>query len=55
MCKTEDGKTTREWIHKLVDLIEDEGDLDALKWLTQRCAARSLNNRYREEHQNEEA
>lgn len=40
--------TTREWLHHMIDLIEDEGDLDALKWLTQRCAARSLNRRWRQ-------
>ena len=46
---------TREWLHRMIDLIEDEGDLEALKWLTQRCAARSLNNRYREEQTHEES
>lgn len=52
MCKTEE-KTTREWIHKLVDVIEDERDLEAVKWLLQRYAARALNNKYREGNQDE--
>lgn len=46
----EDGRlTTREWIHKLVDVIEDEKDLDIVKWLVQQYAARSLNNKHKEE------
>jgi hypothetical protein len=39
----------REWIHKLVDMIEDKGDLAMVKWLLQPYAARSLNRKYREE------
>lgn len=46
--------TTREWLHRMIDLIEDEGDLEALKWLTQPYVARSLNNRYKEERNHEE-
>lgn len=46
--------TTREWLHRLIDLIEDEGDLEALKWLTQRCAARSLNKKHMEGTNHEE-
>lgn len=46
--------TTREWLHKMIDQIEDEGDLDMLKWLTQPYAARSLNKKYKEEKNHEE-
>ena len=46
--------TTREWLHKMIDQIEDEKDLDMLKWLTQPYAARSLNKRYKEEQNHEE-
>lgn len=46
--------TTREWLHRLIDLIEDEGDLETLKWLTQPYAARSLNKKYKEAKGNEE-
>ena len=54
MCKTEEGKNTRAWIHKLVDVIEDESDLEAVKWLVQPYAARALNNKSREEQPHEE-
>lgn len=53
--KETEGLTTREWLHRMIDLIEDEGDLDMLKWLTQPYVARSLNNQYRKEHTHEEA
>ena len=53
MKNNEDGMSNREWAHKLVDLIEDEGDLAMVKWLLQPYAARSLNKRYREEHTHE--
>ena len=46
--------STREWIHRLVDVIEDEGDLAMVKWLLQSYAARSLNKKYREEKNHEE-
>ena len=39
----------REWIHKLVDMIEDKVDLAMVKWLLQPYAERSLNRKYREE------
>lgn len=51
---TENGLALREWIHRLVEVV-DEGDLDAVKWLVQPYAARALNKKYKEEHQNEEA
>lgn len=46
--------STRAWIHRLVDVIEDEGDMEMVKWLLQPYAARSLNKKYREEHSHEE-
>lgn len=46
--------TNREWLHKMIDLIEDEGDLAMLKWLMQPYAAKSLNKKYREERNHEE-
>lgn len=46
--------TTREWLHKMIDQIDDEKDLDMLKWLTQPYAARSLNNKHKEAMKNEE-
>ena len=46
--------TTREWLHKMIDQIEDEADLDMLKWLTQPYAARSLNKKYLEGKNHEE-
>ena len=52
--KTENAMTLREWIHRLVDVVDD-GDLDAVKWLVQPYAARALNKRYREEQTHEEA
>ena len=54
MKKTE-GPTTREWLHRMIDLIENEEDLDKVKWLTQPYVARSLNKKYKEEHGHEEA
>lgn len=45
----QESMSDREWIHKLVDMIEDKGDLAMVKWLLQPYAARSLNNKYREE------
>ena len=54
MKNTEDGMSNREWIHKLVDMIEDEGDLATVKWLLQPYVARSLNKKY-EEGKNHEA
>ena len=54
MKNTEDGLSMREWVHKLVDMIEDEGDLAMVKWLLQPYAARSLNRKYREEQTHEE-
>ena len=53
MKNTEDGMTTKEWIHKLVEAIEDEGDLVTVKWLVQPYAARSLNKKYEEEKNHE--
>lgn len=53
MKNTEDGMTTKEWIHKLVEAIEDEGDLATVKWLVQQVAARSLNRKYKEENKDE--
>ena len=50
----EEGLTTREWLHRMIDLIEDEGDLDMLKWLTQPYVARSLNKKYKEAMNHEE-
>ena len=52
MKNTEDGMTTKEWIHRMVDAVEDE-DLDTLKWLVQQVAARSLNRKYKEENKDE--
>ena len=52
MKNTEDGMTTKEWIHKMVDAVEDE-DLATLKWLVQQVAARSLNRKYKEENKDE--
>lgn len=46
--------STKEWIHRLVDVIEDEGDLETAKWLLQPYAARSLNKKYMEEQTHEE-
>jgi hypothetical protein len=54
MKNTEDGMSNREWIHKLVDMIEDEGDLAMVKWLVQPYAARALNKKYKEEQNHEE-
>ena len=48
MKNTEDGMSNREWARKLVDMIEDEGDLAMVKWRLQPYAARSLNKRWRE-------
>lgn len=53
--KETEGLTTREWLHKMIDLIEDGGDLDMLKWLATPYMARSLNKKYKEEHKYEEA
>lgn len=53
--KDTESMTTREWLHRMIDLIEDEGDLDMLKWLTQPYVARSLNKKYKEEHKHEES
>lgn len=47
------GLSTREWIHRLVDVVEDERDLETLKWMAQQVAARSLNRKYKEEHKDE--
>ncbi len=53
MQSTEECLSTREWIHKMVDMIEEEGDLVMVKWLLQPYAARSLNKKYKEEENNE--
>lgn len=50
----EKGRTNREWLHEMIDMIEDEGDLAMVKWLVQPYVARALNKRYKEEHKNEE-
>ena len=51
--KDTESMTTREWLHRMIDLIEDEGDLDMLKWLTQPYVARSLNKKHKEEETHE--
>ena len=50
MDNTEKGISTREWVHRLVDIIEDEGDLAMVKWLLQPYAAKSLNKKHEEEN-----
>lgn len=50
----ESGMTTKEWIHKLVEAIDDEHDLDMVMWLLQPYAARSLNHKYKEDKDHEE-
>lgn len=54
MENTNATMSNREWIHKMVDMIEDEGDLAMVKWLLQPYVARSLNKRYKEERKHEE-
>ncbi len=44
----EKGRTNREWLHEMIDMIEDEGDLAMVKWLVQPYVARALNKRWRE-------
>ena len=46
--------STRSWLHRYVDLI-DEADLPEVKMVMQQYAARAMNKKYREEHKNEEA
>lgn len=54
MENTNATMSTREWIHRMVEMIEDEGDLAMVKWLLQPYVARSLNRKYREENTHEE-
>lgn len=53
MERTEERLSTREWIHKMVDMIQDEGDLAMVKWLIQPYVARSLNKKHKEEETHE--
>lgn len=53
MESTNATMSNREWIHKMVEMIEDEGDLAMVKWLLQPYVARSLNKKYREENTHE--
>ena len=50
---TEECLSTREWIHKMVNMIQDEGDLAMVKWLMQPYVARSLNKKHKEEETHE--
>jgi hypothetical protein len=46
--------STRSWLHRYADLIDDE-DLPEVKMVMQQYAARAMNKKYMEEHKNEEA
>lgn len=47
--------TTKDYIIRLVEAIEDENDMETVKRLVQGYAARSMNKRYKEEANHEEA
>ena len=49
------GMTKKEWMHKLVDVIDNEYDQDTVIWLLKAYAARSLNHKNKEDKSHEES
>ncbi len=52
MTETKTCMTDREWIHKLVEVIDDEY-LDDVKWMIQVFAAKSLNKKLKDNTQHQ--
>lgn len=46
--------STRSWLHRYADLIDEE-DLPDVKMVMQQYVARAMNKKYREERKNEKA